>query len=335
MSSIKGNLGDALFADVFKRADKNDDARIDLGEFVEFFGDAHSSASELAALFAAADTDKSANIDHKELIAFFGASAAGRTFTPIFATLERLHAELNAALVASHAANAALGDAVSGAPAKAELFKERFFLREIAAQLDTLQRTADMGLAGVSALTPIAADAAERGRFNPSDHQSGANSGSISASSASADAVAAELAVPLHKQVDRLAKLIGRLEKSRATFNVPEEEIGIAHDTEAYAIVARHFVAIDAAAHVAAIKAYVVAARRQSACRHVSVRVVRGASAADLGEVFLHEIWEENDEHADWEASPEYKALTTALAAQSKSVSTEKMHLPASWFVYN
>lgn len=327
-SLAKGSLGEALFADVFKRADKNDDARIDLGEFVDFFGDAHASAGELAALFAAADTDKSSNIDHKELIAFFGAGGAGRTYTPIFATLERLHAELNAALVASHAANASL-DAHSDA-GKTELFKERFFLREIAAQLDTLQRTADIGLAGVSALSPLAPDAAVRDRFD----LPAASAAAASASSSSSSSSAAELAAPLHKQVDRLAKLIGRLEKSNARFNVPEEEIGIAHDTEAFAIVARHFVAIDAAAHASAIKQYVIAARRQSACRHVSVRVVRGATA-DAAELFLHEIWEENDEHADWEASPEYKALSAALAAKSKSVATEKMHLPASWFVYN
>jgi hypothetical protein len=311
----KGILGDALFGDVFKRADKNDDARIDYAEFVEFFGDSFASNAELAQFFAAADTDASKNIDHKELSSFFAAGVAGRTYTPIFATLERLHAELNAALVASHANNQlSSGNAT-------ELFKERFFLREIASQLETLQHTADIGLAGVSALTPVAADAVERDRFELSSlPQRAAPPADTSAASAA-----------LQAQVDKLGSLIARLEKGKARFNVPDEEIGLAHDTEACFVIARTFAGVDAAAHIGAVKALVAAARRQPACRHVSVRVVRSGAAAD---VFIHEIWEENDEFAAWEAGAEFVALSGAVASKSAKSSSERMHLPASWFVY-
>jgi quinol monooxygenase YgiN len=271
----------------------------------------------MTTFFERCDTDKSKNIDHGELISFFSAGAVGTTYAPIFATLERIHSELNAALIASHAAN-------SSAPQPEQLFKERFFLREIASQLETLQRTADIGLRGVSALSPVAPDAAERDRFEIA---------SVPVDTPASAAQNAEIVVPLQKQVDRLHKLISRLDKGHARFNVPEEEIGVSTDAEAFLIVARHYAGVNAVDGAHAARTYVAAARRQPSCRHVSVRVVRG-EAPDAGELFIHEIWEEGDDFQEYEQAADTKALAAALGAKSKSTKVEKMHLPASWFVY-
>jgi len=296
------------------KLNENDDSKIDYPEFKEFFGDAHASENDVKTFFERCDTDKSKNIDHAELITFFSTGNVGKTYTPIFATLERMHAELNAALIASHAANSANKDPT-------ELFKERFFLREIANQLETLQGTAEIGLRGVSSLTPIAADAAQRERFE------------IPMPAVDAAASNADFVAPLHKQVDRLQKLISRLEKGHVRFNVPEEEIGVSTDSDALFIVARHFTGGAVAEVATAARTYVAAVCQHDGCRHVAVRVVRG-DTPEANELFIHEIWEEGEDFDEFEASAEGKALQAALSAKAKNTKVDKLHLPASWFIY-
>ena len=131
----------SLFTDVFRRADKNDDGKIDRQEFDSFFGDERITDAELANRFRECDEDRSNNIDHAELIKFFGQGIGGN-YRSLFQSLETIHAQLGDALRTSFATHSEHKDAVA-------LFKERFLLREIAHQLETLHAVTESGLRGV------------------------------------------------------------------------------------------------------------------------------------------------------------------------------------------
>jgi Ca2+-binding EF-hand superfamily protein len=63
LSNILVDDGTALFLDVFRRADKNDDGKVSLTEFTSYFEDEHLSNVEMNQLFDQIDTDNSKNID--------------------------------------------------------------------------------------------------------------------------------------------------------------------------------------------------------------------------------------------------------------------------------
>merc|ERR1712224_70734 len=135
-----------LFQDVFRRADKNDDNQIDLAEFESFFGDDRISKQDLKQFFEECDLNKDKAIDLDELIKFFGDNDVGQNYAPLFATIQSLHMQFNNALKASHAMHTAKADTK-------QLFRERFFLRELAHQLESLQTIAEASLRGVASLS--------------------------------------------------------------------------------------------------------------------------------------------------------------------------------------
>jgi hypothetical protein len=136
-----------LFTDVFRRADKSDDGRIDVAEFNSFFADDRTTDEDMRAHFATCDEDHSGNIDHAELTKFFG-GGIGKSYVDLFKTLETLHLQFGDALRSSY-------DAHTTAKSATELFKERFLLREFVHQLQNLDHNAESALRGVSALSPI------------------------------------------------------------------------------------------------------------------------------------------------------------------------------------
>eukprot|EP01108_Squamamoeba_japonica_P001671 TRINITY_DN1731_c0_g2_i1.p1 TRINITY_DN1731_c0_g2~~TRINITY_DN1731_c0_g2_i1.p1 ORF type:complete len:336 (-),score=195.87 TRINITY_DN1731_c0_g2_i1:30-992(-) len=308
--------GELLFADVFRRADKNDDGKIDMPEFEEFFGDDRVTKEQLETLFKTADTDGNGNIDTQELVSFFK-GGVGEHYAPLFASLEAAHAELSAAMRASHAEHAKATE-----PRHEVLFKERFYLRELTAQFESLARTTEASLAGVTALSERAADADSRNRFELADDQVP----SLAPSHASPDAAA------LAAQVDKLAAFVARLEKSEPRIAVREEQVIVQADADGDAlyVLSRSFRGGAAEPLALAARAYVAAARNSAASRHVGVRIVQGDADADNA-LFVHETWESADEQADFVAAN--KSLLDAVAAAATESSVEQIHLPATWFL--
>eukprot|EP00019_Armaparvus_languidus_P002523 CAMPEP_0168592590 /NCGR_PEP_ID=MMETSP0420-20121227/7823_1 /TAXON_ID=498008 /ORGANISM="Pessonella sp." /LENGTH=300 /DNA_ID=CAMNT_0008628607 /DNA_START=23 /DNA_END=922 /DNA_ORIENTATION=+ len=300
MSETSANNG--LFEDVFRRADKNDDGKLDVPEFHEFFGDNYTTEEDLTTFFKSVDTDQNGGIDHSELINFFSSGEIGKNYSQIFSTLETLHSQLNKALVASHSLHAKEKN-------PQELFKERFFLRELSHQLETLQQTSESGFRGVAAMTPLVLSDKDRFEIDMP-----------------APAVA-DMNGPLGQQVSKLEKLIQRLEKGKPQFNVPEEEIFVSTDsTDAFLVVAHQFETKELTKAAGAARSYVALANKQSGVRHVAVRVVEGEKDAP-SQLFIHEIWAEPDERAEFAADDNAKKLFAAIGKGD----TKQINLPSTW----
>lgn len=237
--------------------------------------------------------------------------------------------QLNQALRTSHATHSKGKDAT-------ELFKERFYLRELANQLDTLQSSAASGLRGVSAMSPLVLSDADR--FDvPMPASSGPS--------------AADAAGPLGAQVSRLAALLTRLEKGEPQLTPHEEQVAVSSESgDAFHVVARCVAGADASAIATAARAYVAALRGCAAVRNVSVRVVENSSDDGVpSEIYVHEVWAENDERDEWckgkgkaaleafvkvaqRQGPFFGLLNPTTIGQTGKHTVQEMPLPASWF---
>jgi len=92
--------GEKLFADMFSRADKNDDGGLTFEEFREYFGDDILTDVELLTLFNQIDTNNNGNIELSELIAYFKNGYG--PFQSLFESLSSIHKSISSALNSSY-----------------------------------------------------------------------------------------------------------------------------------------------------------------------------------------------------------------------------------------
>lgn len=298
----------ALFEDVFRRADKNDDGKIDVPEFKLFFGDDRATDQQLEQYFGHCDEDKNGNIDHSELISFFS-SGIGSNYSDIFVSLQNLHSQINKALLQSHQTHTKDKN-------EEELFKERFFLRELSHQLETLQHSAASGLRGISAMSPLVERDTDRFEIDMPVNDA-PNPLAIGG--------------PLGQQVERLAALLTRLEKGDPVLQVPDEEITVQTDsTDAFLIVANKVSGKDARAIAEAARTYVAALHKCDGVRNVGVRIVEAEGDGE-SDIFVHEIWCEPEDRETW-AKEEGKESYDALVKAGSNSSQNTLHVPSTWF---
>jgi len=86
--------------DVFLRADKNDDGKLQLEEFYSYFEDSILDKEDLDELFNLIDIDCNKNIDINELKQYLLKDFS--SFSNIFRTLQNLHLQMNELLFSSH-----------------------------------------------------------------------------------------------------------------------------------------------------------------------------------------------------------------------------------------
>nr|XP_051702131.1 N-terminal EF-hand calcium-binding protein 3 isoform X1 [Oryctolagus cuniculus] len=121
--------GHALFQDVFRRADKNDDGKLSFEEFQNYFADGVLSAGELRELFSGIDGRPAANVETEKLCDYFSEHLG--VYRPVLAALESLN---RAVLTAMDTTKLEYEQA-----SKVDQFVTRFLLRETASQLQALQ----------------------------------------------------------------------------------------------------------------------------------------------------------------------------------------------------
>ncbi|KAG8517876.1 N-terminal EF-hand calcium-binding protein 3 [Galemys pyrenaicus] len=90
--------GHALFQDVFRRADKNDDGKLSFEEFQNYFADGLLSPGELQELFSGIDGHPTDNLETEKLCATLEPPSAADYFSehlgvyrPVLAALESLN----------------------------------------------------------------------------------------------------------------------------------------------------------------------------------------------------------------------------------------------------
>nr|XP_044604419.1 N-terminal EF-hand calcium-binding protein 3 isoform X3 [Equus asinus] len=121
--------GHALFQDVFRRADKNDDGKLSFEEFQNYFADGVLSPGELRELFGGIDGHPTDNLETEKLCDYFSEHLG--VYQPVLAALESLN---RAVLTAMDTTKLEYERA-----SKVDQFVTRFLLRETVSQLQALQ----------------------------------------------------------------------------------------------------------------------------------------------------------------------------------------------------
>ncbi|XP_028631102.1 N-terminal EF-hand calcium-binding protein 3 isoform X1 [Grammomys surdaster] len=121
--------GQALFQDVFRRADKNDDGKLSFEEFQNYFADGVLSSAELRELFSGIDEHLADNLETEKLCDYFSTHLG--VYRPVLAALESLN---RAVLTAMDTTKLEYEQA-----SKVDQFVTRFLLRETVNQLQALQ----------------------------------------------------------------------------------------------------------------------------------------------------------------------------------------------------
>jgi len=132
--------GSKLFADVFKRADLNDDGALTFEEFQNYFSDGIISEESLLELFNRIDLDSTGNISLPQLFTFF--RQGYEPFSGLFESLSKVHSAISSTLTSSH-------QNYLHAP-KQEQFKTRFYLKEFLRQIEALSDPIDGALDSVA-----------------------------------------------------------------------------------------------------------------------------------------------------------------------------------------
>eukprot|EP00698_Gefionella_okellyi_P008539 TRINITY_DN2120_c0_g2_i1.p1 TRINITY_DN2120_c0_g2~~TRINITY_DN2120_c0_g2_i1.p1 ORF type:complete len:348 (+),score=69.27 TRINITY_DN2120_c0_g2_i1:45-1088(+) len=134
--ALKGVRGINVFRDIFIRADKNDDGKIQLDEFLSYFADDVVGQDELHTIFNSMDTDKSGTIEVDELCKYF--LQGFDEYAPAFDYCENLNKVIFDILLHTSRTYSSADRLFQ--------FRIRFFLREIQTAIETMSCPLDSAL---------------------------------------------------------------------------------------------------------------------------------------------------------------------------------------------
>ncbi|XP_053527317.1 N-terminal EF-hand calcium-binding protein 3 isoform X4 [Artibeus jamaicensis] len=292
-----GSAGHALFQDVFRRADKNDDGKLSFEEFQNYFADGVLSPGELRELFGGIDGHSTDNLETEKLCDYFSEHLG--VYRPVLAALESLN---RAVLTAMDTTKLEYEQA-----SKVDQFVTRFLLRETVSQLQALQSS----LEGASDTLEAQAQAQAQGprsdgeraevQSRPRGSRRAGRRGSRSItrsptwSPGSSDTGrSSEAEMQWRLQVNRLQELIDQLEcKSPRLEPLREEEL--TRGLDSHILVAQRQVQVAEEAlqdFHRALSCYVDFTESQSHCLHVSAQKM-----LDSASFTLYEFWQDE---ASW-----------------------------------
>ncbi|XP_029773799.1 N-terminal EF-hand calcium-binding protein 3, partial [Suricata suricatta] len=322
----------ALFQDVFRRADKNDDGKLSFEEFQNYFADGVLSPEELQELFNSIDGRSTDNLETDKLCDYFSEHLG--VYRPVLAALE----SLNCAVLTAMDNTKLEYERAS----KVDQFVTRFLLRETVSQLQALQNS----LEGASDTL----EAQARGPRSDEDsvevlsrphgcRRAGRRalrsvSWSPTWSPGSSDTgQSSEAEMQWRLQVNRLQELIDQLEcKAPRLEPLHEEELTKGPDS--------HILVAQRQVHVAeealqdfhrALCCYVDFTGAQSHCLHVSAQKM-----LDNASFTLYEFWQDEASWRRHQQSACSKAFQRILIDHLRAPDTlTTVFFPASWWIMN
>nr|KAF6471944.1 N-terminal EF-hand calcium binding protein 3 [Molossus molossus] len=313
-----GSAGHALFQDVFRRADKNDDGKLSFEEFQNYFADGVLSPGELRELFSGIDGHSTDNLETEKLCDYFSEHLG--VYRPVLAALESLN---RAVLTAMDTTKLEYEQA-----SKVDQFVTRFLLRETVSQLQALQSS----LEGASDTLEAQAQAQTRGPWSDEESVEVQNRphGSRRAGRRALWSVSRsptwspgfsdtgrtpEAEMQWRLQVSRLQELIDQLECKHIL--VAQRQVQVAEE----ALQDFH----------RALSCYVDFTGAQSHCLHVSAqKMLENASFT------LYEFWQDEASWRRHQQSTCSKAFQRILIDHLRAPDTlTTVFFPASWWIMN
>ncbi|XP_075383902.1 N-terminal EF-hand calcium-binding protein 3 [Tenrec ecaudatus] len=325
-----GPAGHALFQDVFRRADKNDDGKLSFEEFQNYFADGVLSPGELRALFSSIDGHPTADDLETERLCDYFSEHLG-VYRPVLAALEALN---RAVLTAMDVTKVEYEQA-----SQVDQFMTRFLLRETASQLQALQTS----LEGASDTLEAQARSSrlDEEKVEVQSRPSGIRRAGRRAvrsicqppPRASPDpGCLSEAELQWRLQVQRLQELIDQLECKVPRLEPLHEELP--KGPESHILMAQRQVRVAETAlqdFHRALCCYVDVTGAQSQCLHVSAQKSPGAAAFTLYEFWQDEAsWRRHQQSA---CSKTFQRILIDHLQAPDSLTTAL--LPASWWVMN
>ncbi|KAM3858310.1 N-terminal EF-hand calcium-binding protein 1 [Diretmus argenteus] len=324
--------GMSIFIDILRRADKNDDGKLSFEEFKAYFSDGVLTVEELKELFHTIDTHNTDNLDTDELCEYFSQHLG--EYENVLAALEDLNFSI---LKAMDKTKKEYQESTH-----LEQFVTRFLLKETTNQLHSLQSSLECAMETTAEQTRQE----KQGLVKPevlSIQWSGRRSNRRLQRNSSLSPNNPLLSLinsgvydedsQWMTQVNRLQKLIDRLEQKEIRLEPVEEEV-LESTTKSHILVVQRQLSVledELEEFRLALRQYMESACAQTGCLHIAVQRL-----ANESRFILYEFWEHNNvwkNHLQTNYSKTFQRGNVDFLETPEIITT--MLVPASWWVIN
>nr|XP_060467505.1 N-terminal EF-hand calcium-binding protein 1 [Panthera onca] len=333
-SALQLSKGMSIFLDILRRADKNDDGKLSFEEFKAYFADGVLSGEELHELFHTIDTHNTNNLDTEELCEYFSQHLG--EYENVLAALEDLNLSI---LKAMGKTKKDYQEA-----SNLEQFVTRFLLKETLNQLQSLQNSLECAMETTEEQTrqeSFVFESAGHHRPKPREPQGPSlvgkkqdrKDGSLFPVISISPQGLLEEDNQWMTQINRLQKLIDRLEKKDLKLEPREEEV-IEGNTKSHIMLVQRQMSVieeDLEEFQLALKHYVESASSQSGCLRISIQKLSNESR-----YMIYEFWENSsvwNSHLQTNYSKTFQRSNVDFLETPELTST--MLVPASWWILN
>ncbi|XP_073677408.1 N-terminal EF-hand calcium-binding protein 1 isoform X2 [Garra rufa] len=324
--------GMSIFLDILRRADKNDDGKLSFDEFKAYFSDGVLSGDELKELFHTIDTHNTNNVDTDELCEYFSQHLG--EYENVLGALEDLNVSI---LKAMDKTKKDYQEA-----AHLEQFVTRFLLKETTSQLQSLQSSLECAMETTAEQTrqerqgPVKPEVLPIQWSGRRSNRRLQRNNSLSPNNPLLNLVNSGLYEEDNQwitQVNRLQKLIDRLEKKELRLEPVEEEV-LESSTKSHILIVQRQLSVleeEVEEFRLALRQYIDCARAQTGCLHVAVQRL-----ANESRFILYEFWEQSNvwkNHLQTNYSKTFQRGNVDFLETPELMTT--MLVPASWWVLN
>ncbi|XP_055993257.1 N-terminal EF-hand calcium-binding protein 1 [Sorex fumeus] len=331
-SALQLSKGMSIFLDILRRADKNDDGKLSFEEFKAYFADGVLSGEELHELFHTIDTHNTNNLDTEELCEYFSQHLG--EYENVLAALE----DLNLSILK------AMGKTKKGyqEASNLEQFVTRFLLKETLNQLQSLQTSLECAMETTEEQTrqerkgPTKPEVLSIQWPGKRSNRRVQRHNSFSPNSPQFTVGGPGLLEEDNQwmtQINRLQKLIDRLEKKDLKLEPLEEEV-IDGNTKSHIMLVQRQMSVieeDLEEFQLALKHYVESASSQRGCLRISTQKLSNESR-----YMIYEFWENSsvwNSHLQTNYSKTFQRSNVDFLETPELIST--MLVPASWWILN
>ncbi|XP_062384982.1 N-terminal EF-hand calcium-binding protein 1 [Sardina pilchardus] len=283
--------GMSIFLDILRRADKNDDGKLSFEEFRAYFSDGVLSAEELKELFHTIDTHNTDNVDTDELCEYFSQHLG--EYESVLAAMEELNSSV---LRAMDKTKKEYQESTH-----LEQFVTRFLLKETTNQLQSLQSSLECAMETTAEQTrqerqgPVKPEGLSIQWCGRRSNRRLQRNNSLSPNNPLLSLVNSGLFEEDSQwmtQINRLQKLIDRLEKKELRMEPVEEEVMEGTAKSHILMVQRQLSVLEDEQDEfrLALRQYITCTSTQTGCLHVSVQRLSNESR-----FILYEFWEHSN----------------------------------------
>ncbi|XP_075069871.1 N-terminal EF-hand calcium-binding protein 1 [Mixophyes fleayi] len=328
-SSLHMTKGMSIFLDILRRADKNDDGKLSFEEFKAYFADGILSGEELSELFHKIDTHKTDNLDTEELYDYFSQHLGD--YESVLAALEDLNLSILKAMdkTKQQYQNAS----------KLEQFVTRFLLKETLNQLQSLQNSLECAMETTEEQTrqerqgPTKPNVLSIPWSGKRSNRRLQRNNSFSPNSPQFNLGLLDEENQWMTQINRLQKLIDRLEKKDLKLEPLEEEI-LEGSTKSHVMIVQRQLSVlieEIEEFRLSLKHYVESVSAQTGCLYVAIQRISNESR-----FIIYEFWESSNvwkNHLQANYSKTFQRSNVDFLETPELMTT--MLVPASWWVLN